>query len=168
MTWVNPTSLYSGKPNAFLVSTQQKAGDMTTDLKATKAGGPATILLFTPAVRDAVAGPERDLTEFQLREALARADDLLRERDTLIRKLLAWQETAANLIMGLTPRQRQVMELVLTGLPSKAIAAEMGVSQRTVENHRAAIMKKTGSKSLPALLRLALAATWSDAEDLSP
>ena len=52
----------------------------------------------------------------------------------------------------------QIMDLVLAGHPSKNIAADLGISQRTVENHRASIMKKTGSKSLPALARLALAA----------
>ena len=55
----------------------------------------------------------------------------------------------------LTPRQRQIMDLVLAGEPSKIIAADLGLSRRTVENHRAAIMKKTGSKSIPALARLA-------------
>lgn len=59
---------------------------------------------------------------------------------------------------ALTPRQRQIMALVLSGHPSKNIAADLGISQRTVENHRAAIMRKSGSKSLPALARLALAA----------
>jgi DNA-binding CsgD family transcriptional regulator len=59
----------------------------------------------------------------------------------------------------LTPRQRQVMDLVLAGHPSKNIAADLKISQRTVENHRNAIMTRTGSKSLPALARLALAAT---------
>jgi two-component system CheB/CheR fusion protein len=58
----------------------------------------------------------------------------------------------------LTPRQRQIMDLVLAGQPSKNIAADLGISQRTVESHRAAIMKKTGTKSLPALTRLVLAA----------
>ncbi len=62
-------------------------------------------------------------------------------------------------LAGLTTRQRQIMDLVLAGHPSKNIAADLGISQRTVENHRAAIMKKTGSKSLPALARLALAST---------
>jgi two-component system CheB/CheR fusion protein len=54
------------------------------------------------------------------------------------------------------------MELVLAGQPSKNIAADLGISQRTVENHRASIMAKTGSKSLPALARLALAAAGAN------
>ena len=73
-------------------------------------------------------------------------------------KASAWQENAATQVAELTPRQRQIMDMVLAGHPSKNIAVDLGVSQRTVENHRASIMKKTGSKSLPALARLALAA----------
>jgi two-component system CheB/CheR fusion protein len=80
-------------------------------------------------------------------------------------KLRAWRETALNHIKGLTARQREIMERVLAGQPSKNIAADLGISQRTVENHRATIMIKTGTKSLPALARLALAATWSGADD---
>ncbi len=49
--------------------------------------------------------------------------------------------------------------LVLDGQPSKNSAADLGISQRTVENHRAAIMQRTGATSLPALARLALAAS---------
>jgi len=74
------------------------------------------------------------------------------------RRLVEWQESAATQLMGLTPRQRQVMDMVLTGNASKKIAADLGISQRTVENHRASIMKKTGAKSLPALARLAITA----------
>ena len=76
--------------------------------------------------------------------------------------LLATQENAASAIAGLTPRQRQIMELVLAGHPSKNISADLGISQRTVENHRASIMEKTGSKSLPALARLAFAAAGKE------
>ena len=76
-------------------------------------------------------------------------------------RLIAWQDMAAGVIGDLTPRQHQIMDLVLSGHPSKNIAADLGISQRTVENHRASIMKTTGTKSLPALARLALAANIS-------
>jgi len=56
----------------------------------------------------------------------------------------------------LTTRQKQVMDLVLAGQASKTIAADLHISQRTVENHRAAIMRRTGAKSLPALARMAV------------
>ena len=80
-------------------------------------------------------------------------------------KLLAARETAADHIAALTPRQRQIMELVLAGHPSKNIAADLAISQRTVGDHRAAIMKKTGTKSLPALARLAVAAVRDDGDE---
>ena len=76
-------------------------------------------------------------------------------------KLVAWQDAAADHMAGLTARQRQIMDMVVAGHPSKNIAADLGISQRTVENHRAAIMERTGSKSIPALARLALAAAGS-------
>ncbi|MDA5195036.1 response regulator [Govanella unica] len=69
---------------------------------------------------------------------------------------------AAMRLSRLTQRQIQIMEMVLAGKASKNIAANLGISQRTVENHRASIMKKTEVKSLPALARLALAAGPSD------
>jgi two-component system, chemotaxis family, CheB/CheR fusion protein len=76
----------------------------------------------------------------------------------------AWHEDAARRIAGLTARQRQIMELILAGHSSKSIAADLDISQRTVEHHRAAILRKTESKSLPALARLALAASGGVAE----
>jgi two-component system CheB/CheR fusion protein len=74
-------------------------------------------------------------------------------------KLSAFQRDAAERIAALTVRQREIMDLVLAGHPSKNIAADLKLSQRTVEHHRAEIMKRTGTKSLPALAHLALAAT---------
>jgi two-component system CheB/CheR fusion protein len=68
------------------------------------------------------------------------------------------QAAATKALAGLTTRQRQILDLVIAGHPSKNIAADLGMSQRTVENHRAAIMRKTGSHSIPALIRLAVAA----------
>ena len=85
-----------------------------------------------------------------VRRALERAQDA--------GKQLAWRDDAVSHMAGLTPRQHQVMALVLAGQASKNIAADLGISQRTVENHRASIMKRTGAQSLPALARLAVAA----------
>jgi two-component system CheB/CheR fusion protein len=65
---------------------------------------------------------------------------------------------ATRQIAELTARQREVMDRVLAGQPSKNIAADLGISQRTVENHRASVMLKTGAKSIPALARLAVMA----------
>jgi len=64
--------------------------------------------------------------------------------------------TAASGILGRTPRQTQVLNLVLSGQPSKSIAADLNISQRTVKNHRTAIMQRTGASSLPALARIAV------------
>jgi len=68
------------------------------------------------------------------------------------------QQSAARCIARLTARQHQVLDLVMAGHPSKNIAADLGISQRTVDNHRAAIARKTGSSSLPELIRMALTA----------
>jgi two-component system CheB/CheR fusion protein len=94
-------------------------------------------------------------------ELLAGIDHALeRSRDS--GKLSAWRNDAASRVAKLTPRQRQIMDMVLAGHPSKNIAADLGISQRTVENHRASIMAKTDTKSLPALARMALAAMDAD------
>jgi DNA-binding NarL/FixJ family response regulator len=98
----------------------------------------------------------------RLRAALAVAYALLEARDRLAQEYLppntevAGQRQAAADIATLTPRQHEILELVLIGTPSKNIAADLHISQRTVENHRAAIMKKTNAKSLPALGRIGL------------
>ncbi len=68
------------------------------------------------------------------------------------------RDAARKTLSALTTRQRQILERILGGQPNKIIAAEMRISQRTVENHRASIMRRTGSASLPALLRVVVAA----------
>lgn len=55
-------------------------------------------------------------------------------------------------ISSLTLRQHQIFEKVLAGHPSKNIAADLGISRRTVENHRAGIARKVGSRSLADLV----------------
>jgi len=56
---------------------------------------------------------------------------------------------------ALTPREREVMDKVVSGCANKVIAMDLGVSQRTVELHRARVMQKMGVRSLAELVRLA-------------
>ena len=97
---------------------------------------------------------EKPVSHAELLASVKRAIDQTHDTATLC----ASREAATTRVASLTSRQRQILDLVLAGHPSKNIAADLGISQRTVDNHRAAIMRKTGSKSLPALVRTAIAA----------
>ena len=55
----------------------------------------------------------------------------------------------------LTPREREVLPLVVSGLPNKQIAAEIGTSETTFKVHRGQLMRKMGADSLPELVRMA-------------
>jgi two-component system response regulator FixJ len=57
-------------------------------------------------------------------------------------------------VAGLTDRQRQVMELAASGLSNKEIALRLGISPRTVENHRAWMMERMGARNLADLVRI--------------
>jgi DNA-binding CsgD family transcriptional regulator len=67
---------------------------------------------------------------------------------------------------SLTLRQREILERVVAGQPSKNIAADLGISRRTVESHRASIMQKTGATSIPVLAQLALLGAGFGAREL--
>jgi FixJ family two-component response regulator len=57
---------------------------------------------------------------------------------------------------ALTPREREVFDLLVTGLSSKLIARELGGSFRTIEIHRAQVMRKMAARHLPELVRMSI------------
>ncbi len=124
---------------------------------------PAIMIMGNSDVPMAVQAMKAGASDF-IEEPIGREEPLAGVARALeqthdVAKRSAWRKAAADHVAALTARQRQIMEMVLAGHPSKNIAADLHISQRTVENHRASIMRKTGAKSLPSLARLALAAT---------
>jgi len=78
------------------------------------------------------------------------------ERDARNRTALAQHARIRERLESLTPREREVLTLMTRGKPNKVMAAELGVSQRTVEIHRARVMEKTGADSLAHLVRMVM------------
>lgn len=71
---------------------------------------------------------------------------------------VAWnrrRSAAIARVQRITPRERDVFDLLVRGLSNKAVAAELDISPKTVEDHRAAIMAKTGATNLAHLVELA-------------
>jgi len=77
-------------------------------------------------------------------------------RDAEIREQGAHQARLAERMSLLTPREQEVMALVVAGKANKVIAIDLSISERTVELHRARIMKKMQARSLAELMRMVL------------
>ena len=143
--------------------------ELLQHLRGTGDALPAIMITGSSDVPMAVKAMKAGASDF-IEKPIAAADllagiDRALDRSLDSSKRLAWQVAAAEQIAGLTPRQHQIMDLVLARHPSKNIAAHLGISQRNVEKHRASIMKTTGTRSLPALARLALAASATHATE---
>lgn len=77
-------------------------------------------------------------------------------RDAETRARLAARAEIRARLATLTPRETEVMELITRGKANKVAGAELGVSQRTVEIHRAHVMEKMRASSLAELVRMVL------------
>jgi FixJ family two-component response regulator len=84
----------------------------------------------------------------RIQQALAQH---VREQEEASRK-----STIRERIARLTPREKEVMQMVADGKANKVIAADLGVSERTVEIHRARVMEKMLASSLPDLVKMVL------------
>jgi two-component system CheB/CheR fusion protein len=157
-----------GRHDCVLIDAYLPGIDGIALLRALREGGheiPAIIITGNSDVAMAVQALKAGAFDF-LEKPVKPADILASIRRALEHshssdEVLAWKADATSHLAKLTPRQNQIMRLVLEGRPSKNIAADLAISQRTVESHRASIMKKTGSASLPALARLVMAASWT-------
>lgn len=79
---------------------------------------------------------------------------LVLDRDN--RSKLQQHEALRARLATLTPRERQVMDLMTQGRPNKLMAVDLDLSQRTIEIHRAHVMEKMQANSLAQLVRMAI------------
>jgi two-component system response regulator FixJ len=115
------------------------AGDIPIAVRAMKAG--------------AVDFLEKPVDDARLLEAVQRA---LQRSRLLAEAHTSAAEALARLAL-LTPREREVLDLLVAGLSNKAVGKQLGASPRTVEVHRARILEKLHAQSLPELVRLVMA-----------
>jgi FixJ family two-component response regulator len=95
---------------------------------------------------------QKPYREQELLDRIQRA--LVKDREN--RKALQERDRIRARLATLTPREREVMHLMTLGKPNKVMAAELGLSQRTVEIHRAHVMEKSGATSVAQLVRMLL------------
>ncbi len=113
-------------------------GNVPTSVRALKAG--AVDFLQKPA-------PPKLLLE-RIRAAL--------DADRQVHAATAERAAVTEQLASLTPREREVMELLLAGKTSKEIAAEMNLSVRTIEGHRRMVLSKMNVSSAAQLVRIVL------------
>ena len=111
-------------------------GDVPMSVQAMKAG--------------AVDFLQKPVNDQQLLDAVHRA----LSRDRQERSQRDRQEAVRRRYRMLTPREQEVLSLVVSGCRNKEIAVELDASERTVKVHRARVMEKMGAESLPDLVRL--------------
>ncbi len=128
----------AGRGSTLPVVVLTAYGDVATAVRALKAG--AVEFLEKPYADDVLLSVLRSALE---RDATRRAEAV---RQAEVRERLAL----------LTPREREVLDLIARGRPNKQIALELGVSFKTVEAHRARIMTKMQAECLADLLRMVL------------
>ena len=112
-------------------------GDVSTTVRAMKAG--AIEFLAKPFKDDVLLDA--------IRGAIERSWTAIREE--------AERQVLRSCCASLTPREREVMALVVSGLLNKQVGGELGISEITVKAHRGQVMRKMKAASLPALVTMA-------------
>lgn len=133
------------------------------DIPCVMASGHSDIPIAVKAMKlGAVDFIEKPLQPERLVDIVRRAVESRAERGAVSTSLA---EKAHGMMKLLTPREREVLGLLLQGYQNKMIAYEIGISQRTVEVHRARLMKRLNVKTFAELVRTALEGQFTSADE---
>lgn len=112
-----------------------------------------------PTAVDAVKGGAIDFIQkpFRDQDLIEKIELALEQNERALEETAERGDVQAR-VASLTSRERQVMDIVVDGRTNKAMATELGLSERTVEIHRARVMSKMGAESLADLVKMALRA----------
>ena len=115
--------------------------------------GQADVALAVQAMKAGAADfLEKPLDDARLLKAI-----LIAQNTEVTRSAVGVKTHAAEMIAALSPREQDVLRWVVAGRANKVIAQDLGISPRTVEVHRANLMRKLGATSLSELVRISLA-----------
>jgi RNA polymerase sigma factor (sigma-70 family) len=132
--------------------------DLARELSAAEA--PIPIIFITGygtipmGVRAIKAGAVEFLTKPFREEDLIAAIEQALEHDRRARRERAELGELRARLETLTPREREVLALIVTGRPNKQIAAELGIAEQTIKQHRGRVVQKLGAGSVAELVRL--------------
>ena len=133
--------------------------DLVRELRSRKAGAPIVLITGHGDVDMAVAAIKVGAADF-IEKPFDESRLLASVRDAIAdseRQENAGEQTELPAkFESLTARQRQVMELAVAGLSNKEIGAQLKISPKTVENHRAWVMERIGARNIADLVRLAM------------
>ena len=137
-------------------------------------GGSLAVVVMTghgdvPIAVEALKAGARDFLEkpFDEERLLAVVREALAASQRAQEEVQASAGIAARLAT-LTPREREVLQKLVAGLPNKTIAYDLGTSPRTVEVQRARVMEKMGARSLAELVRMVLAMERASGKSATP
>jgi FixJ family two-component response regulator len=132
---------------------QQKLNDIGSKLPIIFITGHGDIPMAVEAMRHGALDFIRK--PFREQDLLDRINEAL-DLDSAVHKRVLDQEALAKRLSSLSEREREIFERVALGEMNKVIAADLDISERTVEVHRGHVMKKLGVRTLAQLVRLKL------------
>jgi FixJ family two-component response regulator len=109
---------------------------------------PASVKAFKAGAMDFLQKPFQDR---ELLDAVSRGI----EKHRCLRRAQKEMQTLRTRLVTLTPRERDVFSLVVTGMLNKQVAFDLGITEKTIKVHRARVMQKMGAQSLADLVRFA-------------